>query len=355
MSSSRASSVASAVFVISGTWLTAVRPALADPEFRVAAQTFGGRVQPPVSDVEQTAASNYSFAEPAFPQNMKRGDAFARSGPGRVGANIHVITHYPNAIPSLGPNLGGTNAGADASFVLDDLIIVLESDPSQIGSVQGSFSVELSGSLSANAVAISGMGSAEAFARVNFEASLQFPNAIIIPGVFQPEPGIDHYFLHGNLQRSSFSRAPSAIGENQETGGGLLAGGFDGDEVFTSGVAALPVGMPFGIDVRLSLFSQVTAERSGEPAISEFRHAEGQAGFGNTLGFPLNVDVFNLPPGYTAYSESGLIVDNRFIPEPTAAVLLLIALAATPLLERRCGPGAKGAVSARHLDGRGSP
>lgn len=312
-------------------------PAMAVPEFRVYAQTFGGSDQPPVSATGQSADSHYSFSEPLFPQNMKRGDAFARSGPGQVGANIHVITHYPNAIPSLGPNLGGTNAGADASFVLDDLIIVLESDPSHVGSVQGSFSVELSGSLGANAVAIGGIGSAEAFSRVNFEASLEFPNVIIIPGVFQPDfsPGTNSYFLHGNLQRSFFSRAPSGIGEGQETGGGLLAGGFNGDEVFTSNVNTLPVGMPFGFDVRLSLFSQATASAGGA-ALTEFRHAEGAAGFDHTLGFPLNVDVFNLPPGYTAYSNSGHIVDNRFVsaavPEPGTVALLLLGLSLTILL-----------------------
>jgi hypothetical protein len=52
----------------------------------------------------------------------------------------------------------------------------------------------------------------------------------------------------------------------------------------------------------------------------------GMTDFGHTLSFAPSGPVFNLPPGWTANSVSGNIVDNRFVgfsavPEPSALIL----------------------------------
>jgi hypothetical protein len=50
------------------------------------------------------------------------------------------------------------------------------------------------------------------------------------------------------------------------------------------------------------------------------------------LSLPISGPVFNLPPGFTANSSDGLIVDNRYVPEPDAALAQLAALAAIALV-----------------------
>jgi hypothetical protein len=43
--------------------------------------------------------------------------------------------------------------------------------------------------------------------------------------------------------------------------------------------------------------------------------------FGHTLSLPTSGPVLTLPPGFTAYSDSGAIVNNLFIPEPGSLTL----------------------------------
>lgn len=56
------------------------------------------------------------------------------------------------------------------------------------------------------------------------------------------------------------------------------------------------------------------------------------AAFANTLSFPSDGPVFNLPEGFTASSEEAMIVDNRFVPEPSATAGSAAALAAVAAL-----------------------
>jgi hypothetical protein len=309
MFSHRIPSVAVVLFAVVVASLAAARLPAAEPDYRVAVQTRSGRNQPPVSHVPQSVASSYYFTEPTYPANSKIADAFAAADPGQAETSVHVTTYYPNAIPSLGPNLGGHSALADVSFQLYDLIIINEANPSEVGSVQGTFSIELAGYRSTNAVAIGGTGSACAGSSVFFSANLNFPNAIIIPGTFVPDPGVAYGFS-GAIERDSCSNTSGGGFQGQEGRSGLLADGFDGHEVFTNATRTLPVGAPFWFDARLNLGADVSADRSGQAAPSEFRYAEGAAGF--ELGFPTNVDLFNLPPGYTVRSESGHITNNRY-------------------------------------------
>ena len=63
--------------------------------------------------------------------------------------------------------------------------------------------------------------------------------------------------------------------------------------------------------------------------------------FLNTVSLPLSGPVFNLPPGFTANSASGLIVDNRFVggpqdvPAPATLALLAVGLVGVAATRRR--------------------
>jgi hypothetical protein len=68
-------------------------------------------------------------------------------------------------------------------------------------------------------------------------------------------------------------------------------------------------------------------------AISEMRFGGGPAfieafaSFEHTVGFATSGPLFNLPPGWTANSDDGRIVDNHFVvPEPSAVMLLVVGI-----------------------------
>ena len=65
-----------------------------------------------------------------------------------------------------------------------------------------------------------------------------------------------------------------------------------------------------------------------------FSHETANTDFGSTLTFATTGDVFNLPSGYTANSAQAGIVDNHFIPEPSAT-LGALGLVMIPLLRSR--------------------
>jgi hypothetical protein len=350
-------------------WLTVAERALALPEYRVAAGTSAGYEPPSVSNTAQSVSASYSFSEPALAINMRSGDAFAVAGPGKLGAYSHATIHYPLwEVTATYTNLAAV-AWAEASLRLDDLIITLESDPTFVGSVQGTFSVELSGTRSTNAVAINGGYSyAEANSRLEFAASVNFPD-IVSPGVFEPDPGLNApnpdqnpYLLWGAHEMRTYSLPPSATGRQNQVlwARGRLADGFDGHQVFSSAPVTLPVGMPF--QMNLTMFVSATTQINlcncdSNDLPGHFRYAESATDFSHSMSFPLNADVFGLPTGYTVNSPSAGIVNNRFvIPEPTSLGLLVAGTLA--LFCRRRQPSFRYGLrlfSVVHLVVRGSP
>ena len=77
----------------------------------------------------------------------------------------------------------------------------------------------------------------------------------------------------------------------------------------------------------------------GTSASSRALNGSATASFENTLELPLDVDVFNLPEGYTANAGTYL-VNNRFVPtalapEPASGVLITLGLLALALGSRR--------------------
>jgi len=106
--------------------------------------------------------------------------------------------------------------------------------------------------------------------------------------------------------------------------------GFDGDDVIASPTFNAPVNTPFSIALQLSAFAAVQASNSDAFSSS------ATSDFDNTLTFATDRPVFNLPDGFTASSADAAIVNNTFVvPEPTAALSLLPAIAGVLRRRRR--------------------
>jgi hypothetical protein len=108
------------------------------------------------------------------------------------------------------------------------------------------------------------------------------------------------------------------------------------DRIVTSTIN-VPVGV--FVDIGLSIEASVGGAAPGSSAVE----------FLNSLDFVGGSDLFNLPDGYTANSETSFIVDNRFVPDtgggpanvpvPATTPLLMAGLAALAWTRRRRLPG----------------
>lgn len=120
-----------------------------------------------------------------------------------------------------------------------------------------------------------------------------------------------------------------------ETVDGLLVGYYDGGDQFVDAITPsqltlLPVGEQFRVYVYANAGCGAFGGASGLPA-DEFDTTSVLSicvsDFSATVQFPTTGPVFILPDGYTVYSESAGIVDNRVVvsqavPEPSTLLLL---------------------------------
>ena len=114
---------------------------------------------------------------------------------------------------------------------------------------------------------------------------------------------------------------------------------------FAGGAGCVGMGLPGG----LLLGTQQVDVLVGVPitfefdlftdAGADFPGASARAEFSNSLDFVTGIDLFNLPDGFTANSESAFIVNNRFLPPgngvPEPGTLALLAAAMLAGLARR--------------------
>ena len=95
-------------------------------------------------------------------------------------------------------------------------------------------------------------------------------------------------------------------------GDGALAAG----HLFTSPVVLIDTQFPVQFMMRLG--ANANAAGSGSSASADFTH---------TMAFPVGIDVFNLPAGYTVNAPALNLVNNRFVvptavPEPASVALM---------------------------------
>lgn len=227
----------------------------------------------------------------------------ARAGWGILGASAYSLIDVPRATQLYGV---GTVAGrgSHARFAITDLVITGPEGP-----VQLSLNMNVTGGLDALARA-TGAGLEHASARASMEVQGQIS-------------GINGGSFSGSMTLGS--SGSQSLGTTYVFDS---AGVFDvfSDEFSGAGLVASPtflveanrnLSLQLGLDV--AAVSQIeVAGTSGQFPTSVFSQA--QSDFSHTVSFSTTGPVFNLPDGYTANSASGMIVNNRWVGAPAAAV-----------------------------------
>lgn len=110
------------------------------------------------------------------------------------------------------------------------------------------------------------------------------------------------------------------------------------DSLLTTSSNVFAVGVPLTAEITLDVSGLA---RAGTQVGGEVRYtAFASADFSNFASFSIDGPVFDLPPGFTANSLDGRIVDNVYVPEPNpAAGLAAGLLAMTSLASRRLRRG----------------
>ena len=217
-----------------------------------------------------------------------------------LGASSHIL--YSRTV-SQGDFFGPAYIGpAYGQFVLDDIIISGTS-----GTVNTSLNLSINGTLAAN-TSIAGSGT----------SIYVLSNVRLLGNIGPPLAGTA---FSGEMKADSSSTSSGTT--NTFTATGIFSGfaaGFPGSGLVTTPLFNLPVGTPLTLALKLSaepFFSGVPVQPPNvffDPFVA---YGESTIDFYHSLGFPTSGDVFNLPPGYTVNSLSGLIVNNRWGTPPT--------------------------------------
>ncbi len=254
--------------------------------------------------------------------------ASASAGPGACAvlarATLSVSSKYAN------PSGWNRGVGSSASFTLDDIIISQipgsNAIPNPDGRVSAVLNLHTSGTIGARAMAIAGVGGRGYAAGFASE---------LITGAVTYSGNPDNNAIRGEIGADQRCDSLTGCDPLLYEATGILAG-FTGDNEVSSGVFYLPTNTPVGLSIAVRVGENCRGDISGtdlEHVVSIF--ADGVSDLSHTVSFPSAGPVFNLPDGFTVNSESGLIVNNRYLPN------LMIALSGTnAVLTWLASPGA---------------
>lgn len=237
-------------------------------------------------------------------------DVFAQSGPGYLRTRPMVDFDTPDRL-SLGSfNPGGTSS---ASFTLDDLVIS--------GPGPGPVAAELVLEVTATLVTTISPYFAGPFYPTSTNCDMT------IAGSYSGS-GAGGGFA-GGVSRSRNESGGESYGES-----GILTGWGAGGPVVHTGQFMLPVNQPFSLHLSLTTNGSVYFSIGGSGACCPANQlARGGTNAVPGVRFRSGGPVFILPPGYTANSPDGRIVDNQADPPvaaPEALAPLALQLSAAP-------------------------
>lgn len=106
-----------------------------------------------------------------------------------------------------------------------------------------------------------------------------------------------------------------------------------GSAMLSTGPFTVPTGEPLQLELWMTHSTVGLLSRGSGPGEDPVGSVSGIADYANTLTFPSAGPVFDLPDGYGVDSQIGGIVNNR-LPEPSAAMLAISALATLAMLAR---------------------
>ena len=231
-------------------------------------------------------------------------DATAAAGPGTLSAFADATINVPAS--TLGGN--ASVAAGTSRLVLSDIVISPLPGTTPEPTVPFSLSLILNGSLDTLAsIGSPHLGGAEAHASVSVLG--------LLAGVS---------FGGDRTKISSANAADGSVTDLPITGTGILAGP---SGVLVTPEAVATINSPFTLDLTLLAGASASYNYGGTTTASTNALAAAHSNFSNTLTLgSSNGQVFNLPAGYTANSIDGMIVNNRLVPEPSTAVLLILGI-----------------------------
>ncbi len=288
-----------AVWMVACAVLASASPsATAAPIYFARAETGAGSPtsQQFQSDQAVTATTSIMYMPSG---GVATADISATAGPGGLRASAVAAVN----VPGSGLGGGGAIGVGTARVILSDIVISALPGTTPSLTVDFSLSITLSGSLDSQAlIGFPHIGSAGGSATVAVSG--------VLAGVS---------FTGDRTKMTTATAATGVVTDFAITGTGILAGSAG---VVLTPIATVALDTPFMLDLTLSASASAGYSYGGTTTASTAALATASADFDNTLTLGSGGQVFNLPPGYTANSVDGRIVNNRLVPEPPTLALL---------------------------------
>lgn len=259
---------------------------------------------------EFSQTSSLPIADSAFSESAvdglsdEMGFVDARAGFGSVGVRGRAANSYVVAPSVFSTHYRGMHSSGDASATFTDMLVT---GPGS-GNISTRLRLHLGGTLD---VGTSGS---------------TVPDAI-----FASSAATVFIYVNGTPVASGDRVKESTNGTGV---GGYATGVFSGlgdFGVVTTNLFSVPLNTPFS--VRLDMTHQLRSRVSKMVAGS----AGGSSDYYSSLSFVIDQPVFDLPPGYTANSVSGGILNNSYlgVPEPGCLAFTAVAAGLMTMFRRR--------------------